>query len=95
MTSHQPPYGRSYGSGAARPPIPRPQFPRWGKPLLITIAILVVLGIAIGLFVAFDTELLWYHSIGYGKVFTTQLWIKIALFFGFSGFMAVALLGNV
>ena len=95
MTFHEPPHGRAYGPGAGRPPLPRPPFPRWGKPLLITIAILVVLGVAIGLFVAIDTDLLWYQSIGYGKVFTTQLWIKLAMFFGFGGFMAAVLFGNI
>jgi uncharacterized membrane protein (UPF0182 family) len=99
VTFHEPPgepyHGRPYGAGRARPPMPRPQFPRWGKPLLITIAALVVLAVAIGVFVALDTEHLWFDSVGYGKVFTTQVWVRIAMFCGFGGFMAAVLLANV
>lgn len=95
MSFPPPRTGRPYGSGAARPPLRRPKLPRWGKPLLLTVAALVVLAIAIAIFVALDTELLWYQSVGYSKVFTTQLWVRIAMFVGFGGFMAAATFGNV
>ncbi|HEX7107377.1 MAG TPA: UPF0182 family protein, partial [Acidothermaceae bacterium] len=97
MTFHEPPdpsRGRPYGPGAGRP-VPRPQFPRWGKPVLIAIAALVVLAVVVGVFVALDTERLWFDSVGYGSVFTTQLWARVAMFFGFGGFMALTLLGNL
>lgn len=96
MTFHEPPdpsHGRPYGPGAH--PIPRPQFPRWGKPVLIALAAIVVLAVVIGVFVALDTERLWFDSVGYGSVFTTQLWTRVAMFFGFGGFMALVLIGNM
>ncbi|MDQ1486239.1 MAG: uncharacterized protein QOJ62_1932, partial [Actinomycetota bacterium] len=97
MTFPPPRPNRPYGSGGAssRPPLPRPQFPRWGKPFLITLGILAVLAIAVALFVGIDTELQWYKSVGYSNVFTTQLWIRIAMFLGFGLFMAAAAFGNV
>lgn len=97
MTFHEPPdpsHGRPYGPGARRP-APRPQFPRWGKPVLIAIAVLIVLAVVVGVFVALDTERLWFDSVGYGSVFTTQLWTRVAMFFGFGGFMALVLIGNL
>jgi len=97
VTFHEPPdpsRGRPYGPGARRP-VPRPQFPRWGKPVLIAIAALVVLAIVVGVFVALDTERLWFDSVGFGSVFTTQLWTRVAMFFGFGGLMALILLGNM
>jgi uncharacterized membrane protein (UPF0182 family) len=87
------PYGS--GDGRARPPFPRPQFPRWGKPFLITIAVLIVLIIAVALFVSIDTDLQWYNSVGFHNVFTTRLWVRLALFFGFGAFMAAAAFGNI
>ena len=96
MTFHEPPdpsHGRPYGPGEH--PIPRPQFPRWGKPVLIIVAAIVVLAVVIGVFVALDTERLWFDSVGYGSVFTTQLWTRVAMFFGFGGFSAVVLIGNL
>ena len=91
----EPPYARRYGSGGSRPPTPRPPFPPWGKPLLITVAILIALGVATALFVYFDTELLWFRSVGYSEVFTTRLVTRVAMFFGFGGFMAAVLFGNL
>ena len=83
------PYGA--GSGRPRPPIPRPEFPKWGKPVAIGIAILVVLIIIVGIFVSIDTEHLWFDSVGYGKVFTTRLVTRIWLFVGFGLFAAAAM----
>ncbi len=51
--------------------------------------------IAVALFVSIDTEKQWFNSVGYGKVFTTQIWIRILLFLGFGLFMAGATFGNV
>jgi uncharacterized protein len=87
------PYGP--GSGRPRPPLPRPEFPRWGKPVLIGLGIVVLLIIALVLFVSIDTEHLWFDSVGYSNVFTTQLWTKIFMFLGFGAFMAAAAFGNV
>jgi uncharacterized protein len=87
------PYGA--GSGGPRQPIPRPQFPSWGKPFLITLGVLVVLIVAIVLFVAIDTEHLWYDSVGFGEVFTTKLVTRLSLFGGFGLFMAAMTFGNI
>ena len=51
--------------------------------------------VAIALFVAIDTEHLWYDSVGFGEVFTTKLVTRLALFGGFGLFMAAMTFGNV
>ncbi len=86
---------RQYPAGPPRPPIPRPEFPRWGRPFLITVAVMVLLIIAIAIFVAVNTEMLWFHSVGYEKVFTTELWTRTFMFAGFGLFMVLAAGGNM
>jgi uncharacterized membrane protein (UPF0182 family) len=83
------------GSGRPRPPIPRPEFPKWGRPVIIGIVILILLVIVVGIFVSIDTEHLWFDSVGYSKVFTTRLVTRISLFFGFGLFAAALCFGNV
>jgi uncharacterized protein len=87
------PYGS--GDGRSRPPLPRLEFPKWGKPVLIALAALVVLIVVVVLFVAIDTEHLWYDSVGFGGVFTTKIVTRLLLFVGFGLFMAAATFGNI
>jgi uncharacterized protein len=87
------PYGS--GDGRSRPPLPRPEFPKWGKPVLIALAALIVLIIVVALFVAIDTEHLWYDSVGFGGVFTTKIVTRLLLFLGFGLFMAAMTFGNI
>jgi uncharacterized membrane protein (UPF0182 family) len=87
------PYGS--GDGRSRPPLPRPEFPKWGKPVLIALAALIVLIILVALFVAIDTEHLWYDSVGFGEVFTTKIVTRLSLFLGFGLFMAAMTFGNI
>ena len=87
------PYGA--GNGRPRPPIPRPEFPKWGKPVAIVVGILIVLAIVVGIFISIDTEHLWFDSVGYSNVFTTRLVTRIWLFFGFGVFAAALCFGNV
>jgi uncharacterized membrane protein (UPF0182 family) len=85
---------RQYPPGT-RPPIPRPQFPPWGRKFLITVAAIIVLIVVVGIFVAVNTEMLWFHSVGYEKVFTTVLWTRLLMFVGFGLFMVLATGGNM
>jgi uncharacterized membrane protein (UPF0182 family) len=85
---------RQYPPGT-RPPIPRPQFPTWGRKFLIIAAAIVVLIVVVGVFVSINTELLWFHSVGYTKVFTTVLWTRVLMFIGFGLFMVLATGGNM
>ncbi|MGH8866559.1 MAG: UPF0182 family protein [Actinomycetes bacterium] len=48
-----------------------------------------------GLFTNFYTDLLWFRSVGFSSVFTTQLTTKIAMFVVFGLLMAVAVAGNL
>ncbi|WP_344446358.1 UPF0182 family protein, partial [Kitasatospora nipponensis] len=70
--------------------------PRVGPPsrrarvLLMTAAVLVLLFLAFVLFAGFWTDWLWFKSVHYSSVFTTQLWTKIGLFAVFGLLMAVA-----
>lgn len=83
------------GEGRPRPPLPRPEFPKWGKPALITLGVLVVLAVAVGLFISIDTENLWFSSVGFSEVFRTQLLTKIFMFIGFGLLMALVTFGNI
>ncbi len=60
------------------------------RTLLLTLAILVVVGVAWVLFANFWTEWLWYKSVGYGGVFRTKLWTRLGLFLVFGLLMAAA-----
>ncbi|WTW97211.1 UPF0182 family protein [Streptomycetaceae bacterium NBC_01309] len=60
------------------------------RTLLLTLAIVVVVGVAWVLFANFWTEWLWYKSVGYGNVFTTRLWTRLGLFLVFGLLMAAA-----
>ncbi len=50
------------------------------NPLLITVVVLAILSGAFLLFAALWTEKLWFDSVGYTLVFTTQLAARVALF---------------
>ncbi|MGO4340563.1 UPF0182 family membrane protein [Pedococcus sp. 2YAF34] len=66
------------GAGGRRPPTL--SFRRRRGPLLPTILILVVLGFIVSIASSLWTEVLWFDSVGYESVFTTQLTTKILLF---------------
>lgn len=55
--------------------------------MIVTIVLLVILAI---IFSGLWTEYLWYRSIGFSSVYTTQIWTKIALFV--IGGLAIALI---
>jgi uncharacterized protein len=63
---------------------------RRGRALLPTLLIVGGLIIAFSIFVSFYTDLLWYQSVDYTKVFTTTLRAKSLLFFVFGILFAVA-----
>ncbi|MFI6443148.1 UPF0182 family protein [Kitasatospora sp. NPDC050543] len=60
--------------------------PRVGPPsrrtrvLLLTVGVLAVLFLLFVMFAGFWTDWLWFKSVHYSSVFTTQLWTKIGLF---------------
>ncbi|MFD0901167.1 UPF0182 family membrane protein [Actinomadura sediminis] len=82
MTFRTPGLGRRAGGGRARPLLPA----------LVALALLLV---AFVVFTAFYTDLLWYQSVGFEAVFTTQLKARAVLFFGAGLLMALLVGANV
>ena len=60
------------------------------RALIPTIIGLIVLGYLFATFAQVWTDKLWYFQLGYGTVFTTQLWTSVGLFCGFGLVMGVA-----
>ncbi|MDN5724529.1 MAG: UPF0182 family protein [Propionibacteriales bacterium] len=58
-------------------------------------AIVALLVIAFVIFTNVWTDRLWYISFGFGEVFSTMLWTRLALFVGFAVLMAVVIVGNL
>ncbi|WP_203336796.1 UPF0182 family membrane protein [Nocardioides limicola] len=74
----------------------RPGPPRGrSRALLVTGVILVVLFMSTSGLAQLLTERLWYLSLGYGSVFTTLIWTRIALFLVFGSLMALAVGLNI
>ncbi|MEV6110779.1 UPF0182 family protein [Streptomyces sp. NPDC051940] len=83
------------GSGPSGPRINLGRPSRRMRTLLMTLGALAVLAILFVMFAGFWTDWLWYRSVKYSSVFTTQLWTKIGLFFVFGGLMAAAVGLNI
>ncbi|MFI0411173.1 UPF0182 family protein [Actinomadura sp. 3N508] len=79
MTFRTPGFGRRLGTGRTRLVLPA----------LVTLAVLLIVFMV---FTATYTNLLWYDSIGFQKVYTTQIKAKVALFFG-AGLLMVLVVG--
>src|SRR3954465_9530817 len=65
------------------------------RPLVLTLVVMAVLLIGFSLFAGIWTDRLWFNSVGYGGVFSTLLWTKIAMFAVFGLLMALAVGGNL
>ncbi|MFD7019005.1 UPF0182 family protein [Streptomyces sp. NPDC059161] len=83
------------GSGPSGPRIRVGRPSRRVRTLLMTLGILAVLAMAFAMFAGFWTDWLWYRSVHYSSVFTTQLWTKIGLFCVFGLLMAFAVGLNI
>ncbi|MFE9557114.1 UPF0182 family protein [Streptomyces sp. NPDC006703] len=83
------------GSGPSGPRIRVGRPSRRVRTLLMTLGILAVLAMAFAMFAGFWTDWLWYRSVQYSSVFTTQLWTKIGLFCVFGLLMAFAVGLNI
>ena len=57
--------------------------------------IVAVALIAFAVFTQFWTDKLWFESVGFVTVFSTELWTRLALFFGVGGLMALLVGGNM
>ncbi|MFB6893706.1 UPF0182 family protein [Kitasatospora sp. NPDC056327] len=68
---------------------------RRARVLLLTLGVLAVLFLLFVMFAGFWTDWLWFRSVHYTSVFTTQLWTKIGLFAVFGLLMAVIVGFNV
>ena len=82
MTFRTPGFGRRLGTGRTRLLLPA----------LVALAVLLVVFMV---FTAVYTNLLWYRSIGFSSVYTTQLQAKIVLFFGAGLLMTLVVGANV
>ncbi|HEY5187252.1 MAG TPA: UPF0182 family protein [Actinomycetes bacterium] len=80
---------RPGGSAAVR--VPR----RRNRALLITVVVLGVVVIGFWIFAGFYTDLLWFRSIGFSRVFTTELITQASLFIVFGALMAFGVGFNV
>ncbi|MBO0880569.1 MAG: UPF0182 family protein [Mycobacterium sp.] len=80
---------------AMRPPLPSLRLSRRARIALWTVAIIIVLIIALiqlsGVYINFA----WFDSVGYSGVYTTIFWTRVALFFIFGGLMALIIGGNL
>ncbi|RFS84946.1 UPF0182 family protein [Actinomadura spongiicola] len=82
MTFRTPGFGRRLGTGRTRLVLP-------------TLVVFAVLLVAFMVFTATYTNVLWYDSIGFKKVYTTQLQAKVVLFFGAGLLMSLVVGANV
>ncbi|MUN39707.1 UPF0182 family membrane protein [Actinomadura litoris] len=82
MTFRTPGFGRRLGSGRTRLVLP----------VLVALAALLV---AYLVFTSVYTNWLWYDSVGFETVYTTQMRAKLELFFGAGLFMALVVGANV
>jgi hypothetical protein len=86
----------AYGAGESIPRAPRRRIPsRRPRALLPTLAIVVVIVVAISVFVQVWTNHLWYDSLGYGSVYNKILWTRVGLFLIFGLFFGGVVIGNV
>ncbi len=69
--------------------------PRRSRALLITGVILVLFILGMTGFSSIYTDRLWYQSAGYGQVFSTLLWTRIALFLAFGAVLGGAVAANI
>jgi uncharacterized membrane protein (UPF0182 family) len=78
-------------------PLRRPAFPqrRRSRALLPTVGILAAFIVLFSLFAGYWTDLLWFRSVDYQKVFTTQLVTKLGMFVVFGLLMAVIVGANI
>ncbi|MFT4215675.1 MAG: UPF0182 family protein [Micropruina sp.] len=65
------------------------------SPLLLTFGIAALLLILFAVFTQVWTEKLWFDSIGFGTVFSTELMTRVLLFLGVGALMAVLVGGNM
>ena len=65
------------------------------SPLLLTLAIAAVAVVAAAVFTQVWTDKLWFESIGFGSVFSTELLTRLGLFFGVGAVMALLIGGNM
>ena len=79
MTFRTPGFSRRLGTGRTRLLLP----------VLVALAALLA---AYLLFTAIWTDVLWYRSVGFSSVFTTQLWARVGLFVG-SGLLMALIVG--
>ena len=63
---------------------------RRSRALVITAIVVIAAFFALTTFASVYTDRLWYKSVGYGQVFSTLLWTRVALFVAFGLLMAVA-----
>ncbi|MFF5263242.1 UPF0182 family protein [Actinomadura viridis] len=82
MTFRTPAFGRRLGNGRSRLVLP----------VLVVLAGLLVVFM---LFTSVWTNLLWYRSVGFSSVYTTELWSKILLFVGSGALMALLVGANL
>jgi uncharacterized membrane protein (UPF0182 family) len=75
---------RPFSTGRKRP-----------KALIPTLVILVLLIFAFGVFTSFMTDLLWYRSVDYTKVFSTKLTTRLSLFAVFGLLMGALVVANI
>ncbi|HEX2895607.1 MAG TPA: UPF0182 family protein, partial [Marmoricola sp.] len=78
-----------------RRPMPAGHESRRPRPLVLTLVVLALLLIGFSLFAGIWTDKLWFTSIGYGAVFSTLLWTKIAMFLVFGLVMGLVVGGNL
>lgn len=68
---------------------------RRSRALVITAVVLIAVFFGLTTFASIYTDRLWYSEVGYGEVFSTLLWTKVALFVAFGLVMGAAVGASV
>lgn len=89
----KPDQGEGGGDGPRRPLPPPDRNPRFNRWLLIAVAVILFL-FSLGSLASFYTDWLWFDSLGYLDIFTTQLTTRVLVFIVAFVIAALVLAGN-
>jgi uncharacterized protein len=80
---------------AMRPPLPSFRVSRKARIALWTVAIIIILIVALIQLSGVYINFMWFDSVGFRGVYTTIFWTRVVLFFIFGGLMALIIGGNL
>jgi uncharacterized membrane protein (UPF0182 family) len=78
-----------------RPPLPSIRVSKKARIALWTVAIIIILIVALIQLSGVYINFMWFDSVGFRGVYTTVFWTRVSLFFIFGGLMALIIGGNL